>query len=158
MAKEIERKFLIEPELWKQLDKPKGQHYNQGYIGGNEDVTIRIRIAEDKGYLTLKGKTVGISRDEFEYEIPHGEAIAMISSFTTSGTEKIRYKITQGDLIWEVDEFLGPNAGLIVAEIELQYEEQAFDRPAWIAEEVTGDHRYFNSNLAANPYCNWETK
>lgn len=156
MPKEIERKFLIKPELWKLLNKPVGQHYRQGYIEGNEDITIRVRTAEGKGYLTLKGKTVGISREEFEYEIPHEEAIAMISSFTTSGTEKIRYKIAQDDLVWEVDEFLGPNAGLIVAEIELQYEEQAFDKPSWIAEEVTEDHRYFNSNLATNPYCDWK--
>jgi adenylate cyclase len=156
MPKEIERKFLIEPEAWKQLDKPEGKHYKQGYIHGPDDVTIRIRIAESKGYITLKSNTVGISREEFEYEIPYEEAIDMMTSFTQVGTEKIRYKIPAGNLIWEVDEFLGKNAGLLLAEIELEDEDQAFDKPSWLGEEVSSDHRYFNSNLATHPFCDWE--
>lgn len=155
MPKEIERKFLIEPEAWKQFNKPEGKHYRQGYITGADDVTIRVRIAESKGYLTLKSKTVGISRDEFEYEIPYEEATDMMNSFTQVGTEKIRYKIPVGNLVWEVDEFLGANAGLLVAEIELQNEDQVLDKPSWVGDEVSDDYRYFNSNLATHPFCTW---
>jgi len=155
MPKEIERKFLVEPEAWKQFKKPEGKHYRQGYITGSDEVTIRVRVAESKGYLTLKSKTIGISRDEFEYEVPYEEAIAMMNSFTKVGTEKIRYKIPAGDLVWEVDEFLGANAGLLVAEIELQNENQAFDKPSWVGKEVSDDHRYFNSSLAVRPYGDW---
>jgi len=156
MPKEIERKFLIKPEAWKELIKPAGKHYKQGYLTGTDDVTIRVRIAESKGFLTLKGKTTGISRDEFEYEIPYHDAINIMNSFTSVGTEKIRYKIPIGNLIWEVDEFLGANAGLIVAEVELQTEDEVFDKPSWLANEVSDDPRYFNSNLATHPYSNWE--
>lgn len=156
MPKEIERKFLIEPKAWEKLTKPVGKHYKQGYIPGGDEVTIRIRLVNSKGYLTLKGKTVGISREEFEYEIPYKEAIEMINSFTNSGTEKIRYEIPVDNVIWEVDEFLGDNAGLIVAEIELQNENQTFDKPSWVGQEVTSDSRYFNSRLAIHPYCDWD--
>lgn len=156
MPKEIERKFLVEPEAWKQFTKPHGKHYRQAYITGSEDVTIRVRIAESKGFLTLKGKTVGISRDEFEYEIPYDEAVAMMNSFTRAGTDKIRYKIPAGNLVWEVDEFLGANMGLFIAEIELEDESQIFDKPSWVGEEVSNDPRYYNSNLAVKPFSEWE--
>lgn len=156
MPKEIERKFLIEPEAWRKLNKPAGKHYKQGYIPGSDEVTTRIRVANSKGYLTLKGKTVGISRDEFEYEVPYNDAIEMINSFTNIGTEKIRYEIPIDNVVWEVDEFLGDNAGLIVAEIELKNEDQTFNIPSWIGQEVTNDSRYFNFHLAIYPYRDWD--
>jgi CYTH domain-containing protein len=106
--------------------------------------------------MTIKGPTVGITRMEFEYEIPHNECVEMLTHLAEQPiVEKIRYKIAQDGLVWEIDEFLGVNKGLIVAEVELQSEDQKFEKPEWIGEEVSGDPRYFNSNLVKNPYTTW---
>jgi CYTH domain-containing protein len=118
--------------------------------------TVRVRTIDDKGYLTIKGITVGASRAEYEYEIPAADANEMLTNLCEKPlVEKNRYKIKQGELTWEIDEFLGDNLGLTVAEIELTDEAQKFDKPSWIGAEVTGDPKYFNSNLTKNPYSKW---
>ena len=152
MGIEIERKFLVKKELWQALDKPEGIYYRQGYLMNNHDRVLRIRIAGDQGFITIKGAAEGISRLEYEYKIPKADAEEMLDKFKPEGTEKIRYRIPEGNgAVWEVDEFLGANKGLIVAEIELNTEDQEYIRPEWLDREVTSDARYANSNLALKP-------
>lgn len=154
MGKEIERKFLLVGDEWKAL--AKGTHYRQGYLNSAKERTVRIRTIDDKAFLTVKGITVGATRAEYEYEIPYADCTAMLDSLAEKPIiEKRRYKIPYGGLIWEVDEFLGVNEGLVVAEVELTSEDQAFEKPVWVGAEVTGDPRYFNSNLVRNPYSTW---
>ena len=117
--------------------------------------TIRVRQTNDKGYITIKGSVIGLSRPEFEYEIPKADAEELLNQFSVSELIKVRYKILFKNKIWEVDEFLGDNLGLIVAEIELKHENEQFEMPDWIASEVTDDNKYYNSCLAKTPYCNW---
>lgn len=156
MAKEIERKFLLNLEIWNKIPKPKGIHFRQGYILTDPNKTIRIRLAETKAYLTIKGISVGASRLEYEYEIPLNDASELLDNFSESELEKIRYKIEYGGKIWEIDEFLGDNKGLFVAEIELLAENEKFELPEWVTEEVTTENKYYNSNLTLNPFKNWE--
>ena len=156
MGIEIERKYLIDLAKWQQVSKPKGQHYRQGYLLTDPDKTIRVRLTDTAAYLTIKGATVNATRSEYEYEIPPGEAKELLDSFSVSELSKTRYTIDHHGKIWEVDEFFGDNEGLIVAEIELTNEDEKFDIPGWIGEEVTGDERYYNSSLTINPYKNWE--
>ena len=152
MGVEIERKFLVKKELWQALEKPEGSYYRQGYLMNKHDRVLRIRIAGDQGFLTIKGGAEGISRLEYEYKIPKADAEEMLDKFQPEGTEKIRYRIPEGNgAVWEVDEFLGANKGLIVAEIELNTEDQEYLRPEWLGIEVTSDERYANSNLALRP-------
>ena len=154
MAKEIERKFLVKGDAWRAL--AKGTTYRQGYLNSAKERTVRVRTAEDKAFLTIKGLTLGATRAEYEYEIPFDEGKAMLDALAEKPLiEKKRYKIPAGDLTWEIDEFLGENAGLIVAEVELTSEDQAFDRPAWLGDEVTGDTRYYNANLIKKPFTRW---
>ena len=154
MSKEIERKFLVTGDDWRSL--AKGTHYRQGYLNSIKERTVRIRTIDDKAFMTIKGPTVGFTRMEFEYEIPHAECVEMLTHLAEQPIiEKIRYKIPLNGLVWEIDEFLGVNEGLIVAEVELQSEDQEFEKPTWIGEEVSGDPRYFNSNLVNNPYTTW---
>ena len=155
MGQEIERKFLVKGNEWRNLGM--AEHYCQGYITTQQpEKTVRVRIIGDRGFLTIKGKSDGFTRLEFEYEIPLSDAQILVETLCDSPLiEKNRYKIPIGDVVWEVDEFFGDNAGLILAEIELKREDQAFSLPNWIAEEVTADLRYYNSNLAQNPYKNW---
>ena len=154
MAKEIERKFLVRGDAWRSL--AKGAPYRQGYLNSAKERTVRVRIADARAFLTVKGVTVGATRPEYEYEIPFDEGKAMLDTLAEKPLiEKNRYKIPVGGLTWEIDEFLGDNAGLIVAEVELTSEDQAFDMPAWIGEEVTGDPRYYNANLIKNPFTRW---
>ena len=154
MAKEIERKFLVDGESWRAL--ADGVAYRQGYLSTVKERTVRVRTIGDNGYLTIKGITVGATRSEFEYPIPAGDANQMLDELCEKPIiEKNRYKIPLGEVTWEVDEFFGVNDGLIVAEVELQSEDQSFEKPDWIGEEVTGDPRYFNANLIANPYTTW---
>lgn len=155
MAKEIERKFLVIGDKWREL--AKGTHYRQGYLNSIKERTVRIRTIDDKAYLTVKGPTVGVTRMEFEYEIPYNDCVEMLDNLAEKPIiEKSRYKIKYGDLVWEIDEFFGVNEGLIVAEVELNSEEQKFEKPEWIGEEISGDPRYFNSNLVNNPYTTWK--
>jgi len=155
MGIEIERKFLVDTEKWQQAVKPAGTHYRQGYLLNEYKRTIRIRITDKQAFITIKGATSGISRKEFEYEIPVTDGIELLDSFNVSEVEKIRYCLYFGNKLWEVDEFLGDNAGLLIAEIELQHENEAFNLPDWIALEVSNDAKYYNSNLSKNPYKNW---
>jgi adenylate cyclase len=154
MAKEIERKFLVKGEEWRAL--AEGTKYRQGYLNSAKERVVRVRTINDKGYLTIKGITVGATRSEFEYEIPLEDTDFMLDNLCEQFLiEKNRYKINIGDLVWEVDEFFGKNDGLIVAEVELTSEDQEFDKPDWIGEEVTADPRYFNSNLVKDPFIDW---
>lgn len=154
MKIEIERKFLVLRDTYKNL---KGCMYKQGYLLKDIDKTIRVRIAENKGFLTIKTKTGSFSRGEFEYEIPLNDAEFMLNNLCEKSIiEKIRYISEFEGHIWEIDEFLGENEGLVVAEIELQSEDEEFLKPGFIGKEVTGDKKYYNSNLIKNPYKNWE--
>lgn len=156
MAIEIERKFLVKGDTWRSL--AVGVIYRQGYISRSNDRTVRVRRAGDRAYLTIKGVAIGISRSEFEYEIPVADAEIMLTTLCDRPLiEKKRYRIPIGDLVWEVDEFLGENQGLIVAEVELQQVAQSIPLPDWIGEEVSGDPRYFNSNLVAHPFTHWQS-
>lgn len=155
MGVEIERKFLVNKEKWNLLDKPDEQFYRQGYLSTDPNKTIRVRQTDTNGYLTIKGLSVGASRPEFEYEIPINDAEQLLDKFSTSSLTKIRYKIVFRNKVWEVDEFLGDNLGLIVAEIELTSEGEQFELPDWLETEVTGEEKYYNSNLSTNPFKNW---
>ena len=158
MPVEIERKFLVDHAQWNELSKPLPNYLIQGYLHSEPGKTIRVRATNDKGFITIKGKSSadGLSRSEFEYEIPKTEAIELLANFTNKTIEKNRYEITFEGNIWEVDVFKGDNAGLIVAEIELKNKEQSFTKPDWVIEEVTSDFRYFNSALIENPFKNWK--
>lgn len=151
---EIERKFLLKNSLWR--EEANGVRYKQAYLNEKGDNTVRVRIEGDKAKLTIKSKANNISRMEFEYDIPMEDAEKLFLIAKTSAVEKNRYKIMYEGNCWEVDEFLGDNEGLVVAEIELESETQIFAKPAWIGEEVSGDSRYTNANLARNPYKNWK--
>ena len=154
MGKEIERKFLLSGDEWRNL--ATGTEYCQGYLSSHAERTVRVRTAGDKGFLTIKGTCTGVTRLEYEYEIPLEDARIMLHELCEKPLiEKKRYTIEYRGFIWEVDEFSGQNEGLIIAEIELEHEQQQFEKPGWIGAEVSGDPRYFNSNLIRNPYTAW---
>ena len=152
MAIEIERKFLVVGNAWR--DAP-AVFYSQGYLNRDKARTVRVRIAGEEAFLTIKGVSVGASRAEFEYPIPVWDARELLAICEQSLIEKNRRKILYEGFVWEVDEFLGENRGLVVAEIELPAEDAAFARPDWVGEEVTEDTRYFNSNLSHTPFTRW---
>jgi adenylate cyclase len=153
MALEIERKFLVKEVAWR---NEKGTTYRQGYLNSAKERTVRVRIIDVNGYLTVKGVSRGAVRVEYEYEIPGVEAEAMLNDLCEKPLiEKMRYKIEFKGLVWEVDEFSGENQGLIVAEVELESEDQTFAKPEWVGKEVTGDPKYFNANLIHYPYSMW---
>ena len=157
MTTEIERKFLVKGDAWKSLGQPL--RYLQGYICREKGTIVRVRLVGKKGYLTIKGATSGISRQEFEYEIPPDDAREMLDKLCDKPLiEKYRRKIPVGNLVWEVDEFLGDNEGLIIAEVELEHEQQHVELPDWIDREVTGDKRYYNAYLVKHPYKSWWRK
>lgn len=151
MAMEIERKFLVigEPPLF------GGVEMVQAYLSKVPGCTVRVRKEGDRAVLTVKGMTVGISRKEFEYEIPYADAQEIIDMAEGGTVEKTRYYHRCGEHLWEIDVFKGANAGLVVAEIELTSEDEEFTKPVWVGEEVTGDRRYANSSLLAVPFCDW---
>jgi CYTH domain-containing protein len=154
MGKEIERKYLVKGDAWRSMGQ--GTRYRQGYLSTVKERTVRVRTVADKAYLTIKGVTEGIARAEFEYEIPVADANTLLDGLCKRPLiEKDRYKIPFAGLTWEVDEFFGENAGLILAEVELESEDQAFDIPEWIGAEVSDDPRYYNANLIAHPYRTW---
>lgn len=154
MGTEIERKFLVQGDGWR---GGGGLTYRQGYLSTAPERTVRVRTAGDKGYLTIKGAGQGASRLEFEYEIPLEEAGQLLEKLCHKPLiEKKRYNVQYGGFTWEVDEFFGENEGLVLAEIELLHEDQAFDRPDWLGREVTGDPRYYNASLAHYPYSRWK--
>ena len=156
MATEIERKFLVDHAVWHQLPKPEGTLYRQGYLSSDARKTIRVRVSAEDAYLTVKGESMGISRTEIECAIPRETAVELLSTFTDAQVEQVRYVIPVAEHHWEVDVFGGANAGLIVAEIELGHEDEAFEKPDWVAEEVSDDARYYNANLSVHPYQNWK--
>lgn len=152
---EIERKFLVINSNYKK--GTIGQYYCQGYLNDDAERVVRVRIAGENAYLTIKGKNVGVIRPEFEYEIPLADARFMLDNLCLHPLiEKMRYKIPQNELVWEVDEFLGENEGLVIAEIELPSEIYPLTLPNWVGEEVSSDARYYNVNLFKNPYCKWQ--
>lgn len=154
MAKEIERKFLVKGDAWRAM--AQGTMYRQGYLNSAPERIVRVRTIGNQGFLTIKGRVIGLTRTEYEYEIPFDECNAILDTLVEKPIiEKKRYKIPQGQFIWEVDEFFGENKGLIVAEIELKREDEYFDKPDWIGAEVSGDSRYFNSNLIKHPFSQW---
>lgn len=154
MATEIERKYLVVGDAWRA--GVVGTVFRQGYLSTIKERVVRVRVAGDRGYLTIKGITVGAVRSEFEYEIPATEASSMLDELCEPPLiEKTRYEVEAGGLIWEIDEFTGVNSGLTIAEVELEDEGQRISLPEWVGEEVTGDPRYFNSNLIAHPFSEW---
>ncbi|MBW4644968.1 MAG: CYTH domain-containing protein [Goleter apudmare HA4340-LM2] len=154
MAQEIERKFLVQGDSWKNL--ATGSFYCQGYISTQKTATVRIRIIGDQGYLTIKGPSIKYSRSEFEYPIPVADAQEMLDTLCDRPLiEKTRYRVEYGNLIWEIDEFDGVNKGLIIAEVELSDEQQQIELPTWIGKEVSDDPKYFNSNLVKYPFSQW---
>jgi CYTH domain-containing protein len=155
MATEIERKFLVQGTHWR---NDTGVRFCQGYLNRDKERTVRVRIADGKAFLTIKGVTRGSSRAEFEYGIPIADAEQLLKLSDGPIIEKTRYRIVHEGSTWEVDEFQGENAGLVLAEIELKSEDQSFSRPPWLAKEVTDDRRYYNSNLAGHPYGQWHEK
>lgn len=158
MPIETERKFLTNSKLLKVLATSKGTKIMQGYVYSSPQKTIRIRVAENKGYITLKGESKGFSRPEFEYEVPANEAVEMLNIFAHNVIEKVRYKIEHTGNTWEVDVFEGKNKGLVIAEIELNNEDEKFEIPNWVENEVTGNKKYYNSYLAQKPFCEWENE
>ena len=154
---EIERKFLVLNEDYKVQANCK-HHILQGYISSSTGRTVRVRIKDDKAYLTIKGKSKnsGLSRFEWETEIPKAEAEQLLNLCEPGIIDKIRYEIPVGNLKFEVDEFFGDNEGLVIAEIELTHEEESFETPTWLGQEVTGNKKYYNSKLSSNPYKLWE--
>lgn len=155
MGQEIERKFLLAGDGWRGL--AEGIDYRQGYLCASKERSVRIRIAGSLGFLTIKGATIGAVRSEYEYEIPLADARSLLNELCPQPQiEKKRYTLAYQGFTWEIDEFFGLNAGLIVAEIELETEDQIFARPAWIGQEVTGDPRYYNAALCVTPFSRWQ--
>lgn len=153
---EIERKFLVVTNAFKS-DALRQNQIAQGYLSTHTERTVRVRIKGEKGYLTIKGESneTGLSRFEWENEISVEEAKQLLLLCEKGVIEKIRYEIQVGEHLFEVDEFLGENKGLVIAEVELQSESEIFEKPSWLGIEVTQDHRYYNSYLSQNPFTSW---
>lgn len=154
MGIEIERKFLVTGDQWRDLAKPT--YYCQGYLNRDPHRTVRVRIAGEAAFLTVKGISKGASRAEFEYSIPVDDARQMLELCDGTIIEKQRSVVDYAQMTWEIDEFLGENLGLLVAEIELDAEDQPFELPPWAGREVTGDRRYYNANLSEHPFSQWK--
>jgi CYTH domain-containing protein len=153
MASEIERKFLIADDSWR--DGTAGVRIAQGYLSLDPDRTVRVRLAGDNAWLTIKGRSEGITRAEFEYAIPKDDARMLLEMCLPSVIDKTRHEVSYGGLLWEIDVFHGDNEGLVVAEVELADESVSPELPPWAGAEVSSDARYFNSCLAALPYARW---
>ncbi len=154
MGIEIERKFLVVGDGWRA--GAVGRRFRQGYLSLDPDRTVRVRLDEDRGYLTVKGRAVGLVRAEFEVPVPAADAAAMLDGLCHRPLiEKTRYRVPFGGRIWEVDEFAGVNRGLVLAEVELDAAEDAVALPPWVGAEVSGEPRYQNANLVAEPYTRW---
>lgn len=154
MGLEIERKFLVTGDGWKSAAHAV-RHLRQGYLAIDDSTNVRVRTDGERAWLTIKAKGEGISRPEFEYEIPAAEAAPLLQLCRGRTVEKMRHLVSIEGLTWEVDQFLGENAGLIMAELELDRPDQDFRRPEWVGEEVSADHRYHNASLAMHPYARW---
>ncbi|MGD9899911.1 MAG: CYTH domain-containing protein [Calditrichaceae bacterium] len=155
MGIEIERKFLVRNDSWR--GAYSGEKYRQGYLSTHLNRTTRVRVAGEKAFITIKGRNNGLTRREFEFEIPKDEAEEILRTLCEQPIlEKTRYSIDYKGMAWVIDEFEGENEGLILAEIELTHENQVIHFPDWIGEEVSSDVRYYNSNLVSNPFKNWK--
>ncbi|VAX14425.1 hypothetical protein MNBD_GAMMA24-2264 [hydrothermal vent metagenome] len=155
MGIEIEKKFLLANDDWRQ-HADAGTSFRQGYLIGSEKSSVRVRIEGDKANLNIKSATLGVSRQEFEYPIPVEDAQILLATLCQKPLiEKTRYHVTYADHVWEIDVFEGDNAGLVVAEIELAHEDEAFARPDWLGEEVSDDPRYYNVSLVKHPFRDW---
>ncbi len=156
---EIERKFLVRSSAYKD-EAHASQEIVQGFLNTHPDRTVRVRLSGDQGYITVKGRTdaEGVTRFEWEREIPPGEARALLEICEDGVIQKIRYLVKKGDHLIEVDEFRGANEGLVVAEIEIDKVDEKISTPDWLGEEVTGDPRYYNSQLSKKPYTTWKKK
>jgi adenylate cyclase len=153
MAIEIERKFLVDPKKW--TPNNQGTTMVQVYLAADPNPTVRVRIAGEKAFLTIKGRSQSLSRPEFEYEIPVPDALEMMKLAISFPVEKTRHEVLYEGFLWEVDVFSGRNEGLVMAEIELKSEFQEFPKPEWLLEEVSGDGRYYNSFLSGCSYSEW---
>ena len=153
---EIERKFLVTSDAYRQ-EATSQTRIAQGYLSTDPDRTVRVRIMGDKGFLTIKGgpNDSGTTRFEWEIEIGTAEATNLIDLCNTGILEKYRYEVPYGNHFFEVDEFLGENKGLVIAEVELNHEDEKFEKPEWLGEEVTGQKQYYNSQLSKNPFSTW---
>ncbi len=155
MASEIERKFLVVSDGWRQRVE-RSLPMRQGYLIGAKQASVRVRISGEQAWLNIKGATLGVRRREYEYSIPLDEACEMLDHLCERPLiEKVRHEVRVGEHLWEVDEFSGDNAGLIVAEVELSREDEAFQLPDWAGEEVSHDPRYYNVSLVKHPYSAW---
>jgi adenylate cyclase len=154
MALEIERKFKVANAGW-QDSVTRSTCLRQGYLSTKPEATVRVRLENGVGTLTIKSKTRGISRSEFEYDIPNSEATQLLQLCEGPLIEKIRHLVIIGEHTWEIDEFSGDNQGLIIAEIELSSEDESFKKPGWLGKEVSHDARYYNSSLVIHPYNQW---
>lgn len=155
MALEVEHKFLLANDSWRDQVE-QSVHYKQGYLSGSPLNSVRVRISDSHAWLNIKSATIGNHRHEFEYEIPLTDADTILDELCHKPLiEKMRHFVRHADHVWEIDEFMGDNAGLIVAEVELSQIGESFAKPAWTGLEVTDDLRYYNNNLAQNPYKNW---
>lgn len=156
MPREIERKFLVRSDAWKQA-AGKPARITQGYLSRVNERVVRVRLAAGKGWVTVKGKPQGPRRKEFEYEIPPAHAAEMLDQLCERPLlDKLRYRIPIGDVVWEIDEFLGENGGLVIAEVELARDGHPIALPDWIGVEVTDDPRYYNNHLVSHPYSTWK--
>lgn len=156
MALEIERKFLLGSDGWRDAVH-RSEHLRQGYLNHEVRCSVRVRTSGERAWLNIKSVTIGAQRHEFEYEIPIDDAHLMLDTLSRKPLiEKVRHFVQYGDHTWEIDEFEGENAGLTVAEIELQHPEEPFERPTWLGEEVTQDVRYYNTSLSEHPYKDWK--
>ena len=153
---EIERKFLVKSEEFKERAFAKNE-IAQGYLNSDTERTVRVRIKGNQGFLTIKGKgnESGMTRFEWEKEIPVSEAKMLLELCENGVIRKVRFEVKLGNHIYEIDEFFGENEGLIIAEIELQSEDEGFEKPEWLGEEVTNNVKYYNSYLSKNPFKNW---
>jgi len=155
MSVEIERKFLVEGDTWRSQVASES-HIMQGYLASSPEVTVRVRVKGNQAFLTIKGESRGVARSEYEYPIPVVDAEEMLRDLAVlPPIDKVRHRIPLGGHVWELDVFAGENAGLVMAEIELSSEDEDFDLPDWAGQEVSDDQRYFNVNLAKNPYRRW---
>lgn len=158
MATEIERKFRVLGDDWRRVAAP-GVRMRQGYLSGSERSSIRVRLQGDEAYLNIKSAALGVRRHEYEYAITRADAEEMLDLLCAWPLiEKVRYKVEHAGHVWEVDVFEGDNAGLVVAEIELASEDEPFEQPAWIGEEVSYDPRYYNVSLVQHPYKAWRAR
>jgi adenylate cyclase len=155
MAVEIERKYLVKNDSWRKSVEAQA-HIMQGYLANDDTASVRVRVKGDAAYLTIKGATSGISRSEYEYQIPVEDAETMLRELAIfPAIDKVRYSVRSGKHLWDLDLFSGENEGLVMAEVELASEDEDFQMPDWAGEEVSGDTRYYNVNLASNPYKSW---